>query len=144
MSRELPPKANLEHLKKQAKDLLKAHQSGDVEACKRIGAFLPRMSEASEEDIRSAKVTLQEAQYVIAREYGFDKWAHLVARVSDSLREEAKKVDTEGVPTVVVNGLKRKLEQEYPRDYHSQLKWLKMQLRAYKELQTIGGDVDTE
>lgn len=133
MSRELPPKANLEHLKKQSKDLLKAHQSGDVETCQRIGTFLPRLSKASEKEIRATKVTLQEVQYVIAREYGFDKWAHIVTKINRSSEEEAEKVDTVGVPAAVIDRLKRKLEGENPRNYQLQLGNLKVQIRAYKE-----------
>ncbi len=36
MTTSLPPKANLEQLKKQAKDLLKAHRNGDAAVCEAL------------------------------------------------------------------------------------------------------------
>ena len=81
MSKRLPPKANLEHLKKQAKDLLRAHRDGEPQACKRIGECLSRLSRTSEEEIRAVEVSLQEAQHVIAREYGFAGWSKLLEEV---------------------------------------------------------------
>ena len=60
MSRQLPEKPNLEHLKKQAKDLLRQLQQNDTAA-------------------ESAK--LADAQHLIAREYGFANWAKLKEHV---------------------------------------------------------------
>lgn len=69
MSKRLPPHANLEQLKKQAKDLLKASQSGDADACTRIEQFHPHRA--------ASECTLQDAQLVIAREYSFESWTKL-------------------------------------------------------------------
>lgn len=72
-----PRHANLEHLQKQAKDLLKAHKSGDLEACQQIKDFLPRLSTATLQDIQNTQISLQEMQHVIARACRFDNWAAL-------------------------------------------------------------------
>ena len=82
MSRQLPARPNLDQLKNQAKDLLKAHASGDPEALERIRENHPAYSVRS-----GTELTLSDAQLVIAREYGFPGWPKLKAHV-DSLTEE--------------------------------------------------------
>lgn len=67
MSNSLPSRPSLEHLKKQAKDLLAAHENGDHNAIRRVRAAFPL----------PAPFTLVQAQLVIAREYGFESWAKL-------------------------------------------------------------------
>ena len=81
-TRTLPPRPSLEHLKNQAKALLKAHQAGDAEVCLRLRDGLPRFSSSSEDDILRAKVSLGDAQQVIAREYGYTNWRALRTHVS--------------------------------------------------------------
>ena len=73
MSRSLPPRPNLEHLKKQAKDLLEAFRNGDAAAKDRLlaGASLP--------DRRPPN--LSDAQRAVAREYGFASWPKLKKHV---------------------------------------------------------------
>lgn len=85
-ARQLPSRPSLEQLKNQAKDLLKAHRSGDSDACARIQASFPRLSSASPSDILRADFSLQDAQLVLAREYGFEGWPRLKSHV-ESLRD---------------------------------------------------------
>src|SRR5689334_15791117 len=75
--RPLPLSASLTHLKYQAKDLLKALKSGDAEAASRVRASLPKLKKASDADLRRAKVSLADTQFIIAREYGFESWPKL-------------------------------------------------------------------
>ena len=81
MPRLLPPRPNLEQLRKQAKDLRKSLKSGDPEAIKRIQENHPRWARVSGSDIRDTPFSLSEAQLVIAREYGFASWPKLKAHV---------------------------------------------------------------
>ena len=74
-SRSLPARPNLEHLKNQAKDLLKAYRAGQPSAFKRFRESLPRLSEASVDERPS--LSLRDAQYVVAARYGFTNWAHM-------------------------------------------------------------------
>lgn len=69
MCRKLPLHTNLEEVKRDARDLLSALRRRDVSAVKRYqlsdpiaGMFVPR---------------IDEAQYVIAREYGYPSWRKL-------------------------------------------------------------------
>jgi hypothetical protein len=81
MKKQLPPRPNLEHLKKQAKAILKSHHSGDSEILKRIREEHPRWRKSSLTAIQKARFTLSDAQLVIAQEYGFENWAKLKAHV---------------------------------------------------------------
>ena len=83
MSKSLPANPSSEQLKKQAKDLRKAHRSADPVAADRIKTHLPRLSAASEEEIHESEFSLQEAQHVIAREYGCKHWEMLHAVVAN-------------------------------------------------------------
>ena len=67
----LPARPSLEHLRKQAKDLLKQAAAGDDAALARFGAIMPV----------PAAPTLADAQFVLAREYGFDTWTALAHHV---------------------------------------------------------------
>jgi ankyrin repeat protein len=89
MSKSLPSRPNLEQLKKQAKDLLKAHGSADVEGLARIRQSHPNYSNASEYEICAAKFSLSDAQLVVAREYGLASWPKLKEHVQSLLLEKA-------------------------------------------------------
>ena len=75
--KQLPPNPSLEHLKSQAKQLLKAHKEGSLDAFQRIRSFFPKLSDATDAEIQSTAFGLQDAQLVIAREYGFASWTRL-------------------------------------------------------------------
>src|SRR5215475_7876765 len=89
MLKPLPSRPNLEQLKNQAKDLLKAYQSAHAESFQRIQASHPDYSNADENKIRDAKFSLSDAQLVIAREYGFASWPKLKDHVDALLLETA-------------------------------------------------------
>jgi ankyrin repeat protein len=78
MSLELPAKPNLEHLKKQAKELLSQSQQGDAAAIERFRTL------ASFHAPESLK--LADAQHLIAREYGFASWPKLREHVESLAR----------------------------------------------------------
>jgi len=75
--RRLPPNPSLEQQKKRARELQRAHAAGDGEAARRLGRHLSRSAGCGEAEILAAPVALHEAQFVIAREYGFVSWAKL-------------------------------------------------------------------
>ncbi|HKE85906.1 MAG TPA: glyoxalase superfamily protein [Vicinamibacterales bacterium] len=64
MSRELPPRPNLEHLKKQAKERLRELQ------------------------LTRPDTRLADAQHAVAREYGFSSWPTLHAHVTGAVRDQ--------------------------------------------------------
>jgi hypothetical protein len=91
--RPLPEKPSLQHLRYQAKDLLKGHRAHDPAVAQRIREFHPRWAKASDTEIFAAHLTLSEAQLAIAREYGFASWARLKRRI-----EKPKPADTITLP----------------------------------------------
>ena len=65
---DLPARPDLDQLRHQARDLLRAAQRGDPEATARIRAV-------------TGKIILSSAQLALAREYGFASWAKLKLEV---------------------------------------------------------------
>jgi len=75
--RPLPSNPNLDHLKYQAKDLLKERAARTAGAAQRIREFHPRFRRATDVEIFDAHLSLSDAQLTIAREHGFPSWARL-------------------------------------------------------------------
>lgn len=75
--KRLPSNPSLEHLKYQAKDLLREHAARNQGVAQRIREFHPRFTRASDAEIFDAELRLSDAQLTIAREYGFASWARL-------------------------------------------------------------------
>ena len=76
-TRALPDKPNLNQLKKQAKDLLKAFQAGKPTAIDEVRAHYPHPISRPQGHV----LQLSDAQLVLARAYGFDSWPKLKAFV---------------------------------------------------------------
>ncbi|MGA2217253.1 MAG: ankyrin repeat domain-containing protein [Terracidiphilus sp.] len=77
----LPSHPNLDHLKHQAKNLLKDHAERNPEAAQRIREFHPRFHNASDLEIFAAPLRLSDTQLAIARERGFPSWPRLKRRI---------------------------------------------------------------
>lgn len=75
-SSRLPARPSLEQLQKQAKELLKRYLAGESAALDRFRAVSPRFSEPNR-----TPPSLADAQFVLAREYGFQDWARLKEQV---------------------------------------------------------------
>jgi hypothetical protein len=85
MRRDLPPHPSLDHLKKQAKDLLDAHRRAEPEALARIRDAVPSHAGMTDEELASAPFALHDAQSAIAREYGLKSWNELRDEVASRL-----------------------------------------------------------
>lgn len=73
----LPERPNFEHLKKQAKDLLRAYEAGDPEALERFRKSLPAARDKDDATIAAMGIKLHDAQSCIAREHGLPTWRNL-------------------------------------------------------------------
>jgi len=81
----LPVRPSVEQLRKQAKELLRACRAGDITAAERFASHIP----GAQAKIDAEGATLADAQFVIARELGFENWAALMHSVRDTqLRRE--------------------------------------------------------
>src|SRR5258707_1783351 len=79
--RRLPSNPNLDHLKYQAKDLLKEHTARTPGVDQRLREFHPGFDRATDAEIFDARLSLSDAQLAIAREHGFPSWARLKAHL---------------------------------------------------------------
>jgi hypothetical protein len=75
--RPLPPNPSLDHLKYQAKDLLKALAAQDAAGAQLMREFHPRFRQCTDAEIFAAPLRLSDAQLTIAREAGFPSWTRL-------------------------------------------------------------------
>jgi hypothetical protein len=85
-SRSLPPRPNLTQLKNQANELRRRHREGKRSAAARIAAHLPRLKGKSAKEVLASRLTMAEAQLIIAREYGAKSWARLKHHVETFAR----------------------------------------------------------
>jgi hypothetical protein len=79
--KRLPPNPSVDHLKHQAKDLLKAHSGRAPAAAQRLREFHPGFLNATDADIFTAALKLSDAQLAIARERGFPRWSRLKSHI---------------------------------------------------------------
>ncbi len=99
-TRRLPTRPNLEHLKNQAKDLLKTYRAGHPEALVRFREALPQLSAVSTDQAAKPPLSLRDAQRVIAAEYGFAGWSLLRTHIE---RKESIQMIEVTVDRIVAN-----------------------------------------
>lgn len=81
-ARPLPDSPDLDQLRRQAKDLLRAARAADAAALARF-RILPSFTNASDAELARASLALHDAQSVLAREHGFPSWNDLRERVEE-------------------------------------------------------------
>lgn len=82
MTSQLPSRADFGQLRKQARDLQKAHRESNA-SCAAVLGQLRRFDGKDTGAILAADVSLGEIQFALAMEYGFESWAALKRHVSD-------------------------------------------------------------
>ena len=81
MAKNLPPRPNLDHLRRQAKALISAIQAGEAGAIAVIRDHLPAAKGMTVDQVRQAGFRLADAQSAVARKTGFASWPHLARHV---------------------------------------------------------------
>lgn len=81
VSRGLPSSPHLDVPKREARALLKDWRAGNADAIERVTRRHPRFKDADRSIASSAKFLLNDAQLVVAREYGFSTWTELKERI---------------------------------------------------------------
>jgi ankyrin repeat protein len=129
-AKELPARPNLEHYKKLAKDLLKAYRSGDTASLKRFQEHLQlpqltwvdlrkeaqtRLRKLRRSKIIGDKLTLADAQLLIAHSCAFESWPKFKKHIEAVLRKSSRVSRFESAVDAVVTGevatLKRLLRE---------------------------------
>ena len=80
-SSSLPARPNLEQLRNQAKDLLKAYRAGQNSALSRFRDSSRYLSGLADDDLLRLSLSLRDAQRVVATEYGFPDWMSMRTHV---------------------------------------------------------------
>ncbi len=122
--RELPARPRLEQYQKQAKDLLEAFNSGNPEAMRWVKRYHRRLpgrpdtndrNKVTDSEIRSAKLSLIDAQFVIAREHQFENWSKFKKHVEELNRKNSRVAQFEAAVDAIIAGdittLKRLLRE---------------------------------
>lgn len=89
----LPERPNLDHLRKQAKDLLRQYRASDPAALTSFRQHLPAAKDRSDAELSTMQLKLRDAQSCIARQYGFPSWhelTHYVQWKQSSARDGAQ------------------------------------------------------
>jgi ankyrin repeat protein len=73
----LPERPNIDHLKKQARELLRLYEAADPAAFARFRDSLPAAEHKDDAAIAALGLKLHDAQSCIAREYGLPSWRNL-------------------------------------------------------------------
>src|SRR5688572_8587392 len=102
VSRDLPDRPHIDVPKREARELFKDWRAKSSEALDRIRGRHPKFREADDAAISAAKFLLNDAQLVIAREYGFSSWPELKQRINANtvaglLQEAIRNDDRESV-----------------------------------------------
>jgi hypothetical protein len=72
-----PGRLNFDHLKKQAKDLIRLYRNRDAAAIARFRLALPTAARLTDGEISALGLHLHDAQSCLAREHGFKSWVDL-------------------------------------------------------------------
>jgi ubiquinone/menaquinone biosynthesis C-methylase UbiE len=75
--KSLPKTPSLEFLKKEAKSLRALHKTGDTSCCEQIRLYDLSFKARPDTEIIATKFSINDAQRIIAREYGYSSWAML-------------------------------------------------------------------
>ena len=93
MTKSLPPTPSVKFLKLEAKNVLKAHRNGDT-SCLEVLRHLHQFKDKPESEILDSRTSLQEVQFALALEYGFESWKALREHVDEL--SSSKNID--GIP----------------------------------------------
>jgi hypothetical protein len=115
----LSPNPSLRYLKYEAKALLKAQKRGEPEACARL-QILRRFARASLDDVARASLSLHEAQYALALQYGFASWTQLKKHV-ESMEASAAPSKGESMSAISKTDVPHPYDQYKPHGTPSQL-----------------------
>ncbi len=105
MTKSLPERPSLEHLKQEAKSLLRSLKSGAPE-CVAVLRNLSRFAGKSDAEVLASDLVLADVQYALALEYGFESWDKLRTHTMGKEASPGKRKDS---PSVELSPFEREL-----------------------------------
>jgi ankyrin repeat protein len=112
----LPYDASVTDYQREAEALFNAVQAGDEAAAWRFKWMHPHFRGKSVTDVRAATLDAADAQEVVAREYGFERWADL-AQFTEAVRRDGPISHFEAAVEAVISGdvaVFRQMLHEHP------------------------------
>ncbi len=106
MQLSLSPKPSLTQLKKQAKEILKAHKAGDA-ACLPVVRRLRQFADRPDTDVFAGKLALNDVQLALALCYGYEGWANLKRHIENVEAGERAPKLTKQPGEVCIHGLEQ-------------------------------------
>jgi catechol 2,3-dioxygenase-like lactoylglutathione lyase family enzyme len=91
---------NIENLKKQAKQYLRWHRERYYPVAAQIRAALPRFSDMGDMEVLETNFKLADAQELVARQMGFDRWTALISG-ADAMSDAPKQTTSRPVLTSI-------------------------------------------
>jgi hypothetical protein len=85
--KSLPPRPSLRHLRNEAQQIVRSHRRGQRDGWA-VLRNLRRFAGKGNDELLASPVTLVEAQFALALEYGFASWKHL--------KEHVKQIEQKG------------------------------------------------
>jgi ankyrin repeat protein len=76
-----PFETDLQYYRDRAAGMRSVHSTGEANAVRLIHQFHPGFAAASEDEIRAAEITQEDAEQIVAREHGFDTWDAFAGRI---------------------------------------------------------------
>lgn len=128
MTTRLPANANLKQLRHQAKDVLKAHKSGDASSCE-ILRHLHQCKDKPDEEVLAGKVSLAEVQFALAMKHGFQSWV-----------EMKEYVESEGRFSSLVDEVVQSFKAKGPSDGTTGTEWEGEQRKTMGKLLRMGSE----
>jgi len=102
--KQLPARPNLEQYRTQAKDLVKSRERKETDALQRIRLHYSRLRVLSDADFENAEFVLADAQFVIAREYGFESWPKFSKHIEATQRDNSPISNFESAVDAIITG----------------------------------------
>ncbi len=94
----LPNSASLDHLKHQAKDLMRDFRAGEKDAFQRIREFHPKFTGFPDIEMYSQTFSLSDALLSIAREYGYASWPRLKTVLAEKQNKDVQLSHNDRLP----------------------------------------------
>lgn len=82
-----PFEPEIQYYRDRAAGMLSVFATGERNAIRLARLFHPKFDQASESDIRAAKLSQDDAELIVAREHGFERWEAFAAYIA-ALREK--------------------------------------------------------
>jgi 2-polyprenyl-3-methyl-5-hydroxy-6-metoxy-1,4-benzoquinol methylase len=117
--KSLPKRPNLEFLKKEAKAPRALHRQGDSSCCERLRDNDSAFKNRSDAGILAAGFSINDAQRIVAREYGYSSWAALKRYIeSVNLPLYHKVSDRQGYHRTITDSYDKRSENYGNSEWH--------------------------